>query len=1093
MGAIHFLGPQPVDLTSSRQVVHAGVAVNASGNSGVLSGFGQSVLIATIRVNGAVTGTSPVLDLFIDELDPSDPTPTVLQSVQASSTITATGQTRTLRLHLKFGDAVRVRWVLTGTSPVFNTVYTTLVASNGAHPTTIGQLTAAESLSVVLASDHGAMPFETEVQADFHTGGTTQNLSLIGIALPSASGAQVAGVVGNPIFTRVTDGTNTMPTADTAARAQFSRPTDGTNSAVFKAASTPAAAADPALVVAVSPNNTIPINVSQWFGSTAPAIGQNDMANSIPVTIANDQFESDILATGTIGALNGTVTVSVAGKRSVAVRIDVGSLTGTIVPQVSYNGSVWSLLNFVDPTTGDYFFALNVVSGQNPYYYIIPLIGGHTAQVRLLCTAYTSGTSGTIAMRASPLPCNVQFAIPYTVISKALFVRNTDGVNTAAVKAASTAAVAADPAMVVALSPNSPLSLAAGNQNVGDFDIASWIGGSTAPTVGAKLKTQSIPVVLPTDQVADVIGQAWFQKITDGVSTAAVKAASTAPAAADPALVVSISPNGPAIPSTSTSAVLNGVTLNVTHALNGATSAALQLTNTTFVGTLVFHYSYDGSQYWAGGMVNTGTPRTRTTSLVNPSSGVWYFVLPPGVAFLRVVVSAFTSGQVTARIISSSSPGDSVNIGQWFDSPAPTVGQKVAASSIPIVPASDWVGAFGLSTWIGGSTAPTVGQKTSAQSIPVVLPSDATTPDTTASGTLGALSDAVTLSVQGKTSVAIRFNWGTLVGTVALESTVDGVNWNGINLIDWGNGEHNSTFTSVGGLKLWVAHLPGGINQVRMRCTAYTSGATSSCLLRATVMPMGITPSISLTPDYTIGGTFGAAGETMVLTNTMLNNKRSVLFRLAQGLSLVGTLVAEATIDNVNWFGVYFLEPWTGLRSSSIACTASGGASYHAIQLVSGVTAVRVRCSAYTSGGSSLCTLRATAFPGLEECVVQSWLGSTAPTVGQKTSANSIPVVLPSDQVVSVNVARATTSTPSTVTLNGASQTALAANVNRKGATVWNHSTAIVYVAEWSPVTSTSFTMILQPGTAYDTDVHTGIITVLGTNGAGTVLCSERV
>lgn len=34
---------------------------------------------------------------------------------------------------------------------------------------------------------------------------------------------------------------------------------------------------------------------------------------------------------------------------------------------------------------------------------------------------------------------------------------------------------------------------------------------------------------------------------------------------------------------------------------------------------------------------------------------------------------------------------------------------------------------------------------------------------------------------------------------------------------------------------------------------------------------------------------------------------------------------------------------------------------------------------------------------------IGSWLGSTVPTVGQKTSANSIPVVLPSDQAITVN------------------------------------------------------------------------------------------
>lgn len=55
---------------------------------------------------------------------------------------------------------------------------------------------------------------------------------------------------------QVTDGTNTMPTGDAVGRAIFEKITDGTNTAAVKAASTEAVATDPALVVALSPNNT---------------------------------------------------------------------------------------------------------------------------------------------------------------------------------------------------------------------------------------------------------------------------------------------------------------------------------------------------------------------------------------------------------------------------------------------------------------------------------------------------------------------------------------------------------------------------------------------------------------------------------------------------------------------------------------------------------------------------------------------------------------------------------------------------------------------------------------------------------------------
>lgn len=56
-------------------------------------------------------------------------------------------------------------------------------------------------------------------------------------------------------------------------------------------------------------------------------------------------------------------------------------------------------------------------------------------------------------------------------------------------------------------------------------------------------------VVIASDQAPTSGAQAWFSKVSDGTNTAAVKAASTAPVAADPALVVAVSPNS-VMPST---------------------------------------------------------------------------------------------------------------------------------------------------------------------------------------------------------------------------------------------------------------------------------------------------------------------------------------------------------------------------------------------------------------------------------------------------------------------------------------------------------------------------------------------------------------
>lgn len=168
--------------------------------------------------------------------------------------------------------------------------------------------------------------------------------------------------------------------------------------------------------------------------------------------------------------------------------------------------------------------------------------------------------------------------------------RLTDGTSDSTLAPASTAATALQAALVVALSPNSPLP--AGSANIGSVNqgtspwitkdqadgsatggaagafsmLAGGIFNSALPTLtngqqsGIQLDSSGRLIIRPltagTDTVvsnqgtAGTAAQGWFTKITDGTNTAAVKAASTAPVAADPALVVTISPNCTPIPVT---------------------------------------------------------------------------------------------------------------------------------------------------------------------------------------------------------------------------------------------------------------------------------------------------------------------------------------------------------------------------------------------------------------------------------------------------------------------------------------------------------------------------------------------------------------
>jgi hypothetical protein len=117
-------------------------------------------------------------------------------------------------------------------------------------PASLGQKTMSASLAVAIASDQGAVPISAA-------------------SLPALSGTTAVSIAA----TIGVSGTVTanQGTANTAANGWFARLTDATNNVAVKAASTAAVAADPALVVAISPNNTITTTTANSTTANAPA------------------------------------------------------------------------------------------------------------------------------------------------------------------------------------------------------------------------------------------------------------------------------------------------------------------------------------------------------------------------------------------------------------------------------------------------------------------------------------------------------------------------------------------------------------------------------------------------------------------------------------------------------------------------------------------------------------------------------------------------------------------------------------------------------------------------------------------------------
>lgn len=117
-------------------------------------------------------------------------------------------------------------------------------------------------------------------------------------------------------------------------------------------------------------------------------------------------------------------------------------------------------------------------------------------------------------------------------------------------------------------------------------------------------------------------------------------------------------------------------------------------------------------------------------------------------------------------------------------------------------------------------------------------------------------------------------------------------------------------------------------------------------------------------------------------------------------------------------------------------------------------------------------------------------------TLGQKTAANSTPVVLASDQSsipVSATETRPATSSISSVAGSASSVTLLASNANRRLATIFNDSTAILYVKFGATASTSSYTVQMGPSAYFEIPqpVYSGIIDGIWASATGNARITE--
>jgi hypothetical protein len=533
--------PIPTAADPDTQFLHSNSTITASGSQ-VFSGFGTKEISIVVNVTASPTGTSPTLTFTLQEVDPGDLT-TVFGTVASTGTINAIG-IYTASLVATTGGSVLLSWTIGGTSgPTFTGVYSTVTAKLGINSTVTGSasVTAAQGTAAALS---GGWPVKV-------TDGTN--------TLPTGDAAARA------IFEKITDGTNTaavtassalkvdgsavtqpvsaaslpLPTGaatsanQTTLGSQTTKINDGTNTATVKPASTAAVATDTAIVVAISPNNSIT--------ASNPSVGSNNAALPSSSTEIGGSDGTNLQAVRVFDADTGGGTQYVLGavlrKSASGGSVEAGTSSDPL--RVDPTGTT------AQPVT-DNAGSLTVDSPQLP----AALVGGRLDEnvgAWLGSTAPTVG-SKTSANSVPVVVASDQGAIPITDNAGSLTVDGT---------------VTSNQGTAAALSGGWPVKVTDGTNTMPTGDVAARAifekitdGTNTASvTASSALKVDGSAVTQPisaaslplptgasTSANQTTLGS-QTTKVNDGTNTAAVKAASTAAAAADPALVVAVSPN----------------------------------------------------------------------------------------------------------------------------------------------------------------------------------------------------------------------------------------------------------------------------------------------------------------------------------------------------------------------------------------------------------------------------------------------------------------------------------------------------------------------------------------------------------------------
>ena len=137
------------------------------------------------------------------------------------------------------------------------------------------------------------------------------------------------------------------------------------------------------------------------IGGAAFAQGQRTLANSVSIVPASDYSSPDTVGSSTaLNAGNAAASVATNAQQGSGMFLAAGTLAGTVVPEVSYDGgTTWATSSFYDPNARTFSQSL-VLTNPNAATSLTVLVPGGATNARARVSSYTSGTA-TATMRAT--------------------------------------------------------------------------------------------------------------------------------------------------------------------------------------------------------------------------------------------------------------------------------------------------------------------------------------------------------------------------------------------------------------------------------------------------------------------------------------------------------------------------------------------------------------------------------------------------------------------------------------------------------------------------------------------------------------------